>query len=85
VGVTLIVVSCAFLAASIDCYFASSRYWNVEVRNKVCDISALHNFYDTRTEFKKFIKNFFFCEKWNKVESWETSTSVVLNVLSCIM
>lgn len=71
-----------FLGAYIDCYSASSRYWNTEVRNKVCDISTVHNFHDTRNEFQKFIfKTKLFCEKWNKLE---TNTSVTSNLLSCI-
>ena len=45
----------AFVGVCIDCYFASARYWKVEVRNKIRDISTVHNFHDTRTEFKKFI------------------------------
>jgi len=56
---TIIVVNCfvpmAFLGACIDCFSDSSRYWNIAERNKICDISTVHNFHDTRTEFQKFI------------------------------
>ena len=64
-GFAIVVVNCivlnAFLGACVQCYSAISQYWNVEVRNTVCDISTVHRFDDTRTEFQKFIlKTIFF-------------------------